>query len=607
MSDVFWSSTFGAIYQPLEADPVIEQAGIIQSTPGQDLTAYTDSNTNTTVLDGYNQPYFLLPGADDGIDSPALVAQTDQLFPVFDGVTAPPPAISTPPDGFTDSPGTLDPEDFLSWHSWWQMQYIANNKDSLASAANPWVTIGNSTDGTITAILLDGKTKAGVVEQMQKNDFARLSKVDQEAIAVLPAFAGTTSANGTAGLAFRLGLIPYVGATISYTGPTGTTVTPHVETPEEARQALADMATSYKSFMQGTSGTALTDEICKVFRDEIDNWAMGHTDTSVTPAKTYTGRLENSGIFSFTEFKKALDEILTRFKRVQTFAQSVTPTELLDTSADGDGNVISTSTGYYYNVSSLDSGAAVARGLAKFVEQERRILALDNAKLELVKDGKLKNKKLDVPNLIFLLQLNYNLMDEAKVTADTEEINQQNVLLQVYGQMQQMVNNAIKMFDATEQEEDRTINGTDSGDEKITAVTNANTKLLISMFDQTLATNGAGANGTIALHPIEKLRGIQRPLHEIIEPKDVEHLVILNNMVIPGTGGDEFKEWRRGQWDSYNTNLSNAVNLINQENQVKMNDINSLSKQKDRHFDLANGALSKMFDTIQSIARATGN
>lgn len=33
------------------------------------------------------------------------------------------------------------------------------------------------------------------------------------------------------------------------------------------------------------------------------------------------------------------------------------------------------------------------------------------------------------------------------------------------------------------------------------------------------------------------------------------------------------------------------MTLINQENQIKMNDINSMNKQKDRHFDLANGAL----------------
>ena len=49
-----------------------------------------------------------------------------------------------------------------------------------------------------------------------------------------------------------------------------------------------------------------------------------------------------------------------------------------------------------------------------------------------------------------------------------------------------------------------------------------------------------------------------------------------------------------------------AVTLLNQNSQLKQNDISSMDKQKSRNFDLANSALQKMADAIQNIARAGG-
>ena len=56
-------------------------------------------------------------------------------------------------------------------------------------------------------------------------------------------------------------------------------------------------------------------------------------------------------------------------------------------------------------------------------------------------------------------------------------------------------------------------------------------------------------------------------------------------------------------WNAFNSSLSDTVSQLNQQSQLKMNDINSATKQKDRHFDLANNSLSKMNDMIQTIAR----
>jgi hypothetical protein len=88
---------------------------------------------------------------------------------------------------------------------------------------------------------------------------------------------------------------------------------------------------------------------------------------------------------------------------------------------------------------------------------------------------------------------------------------------------------------------------------------------------------------------LEKLRGITRPLDDMYE----------NNV-------NQLNEFLKPHWDAFATQLSDTVTLLNQESQIKMNDINSMDKQKNRHFDLANSALSKMNDMIQNIARAGG-
>ena len=98
------------------------------------------------------------------------------------------------------------------------------------------------------------------------------------------------------------------------------------------------------------------------------------------------------------------------------------------------------------------------------------------------------------------------------------------------------------------------------------------------MFEDALAT---------ADHPLEALRNISRPTHDMIH-----------------NSNNTQNSFLKTQWEAFGTQLSDAVSLINQNTQIKMNDINSANRQKNRHFDLANNALRKMADTVQSIARA---
>ena len=61
--------------------------------------------------------------------------------------------------------------------------------------------------------------------------------------------------------------------------------------------------------------------------------------------------------------------------------------------------------------------------------------------------------------------------------------------------------------------------------------------------------------------------------------------------------------YRKGKWDSFSTQLADTVTILNQQNQIKQNDIENAKKQENRHFDLANNALRKMNDMLLTIGR----
>src|SRR5262249_55418133 len=118
----------------------------------------------------------------------------------------------------------------------------------------------------------------------------------------------------------------------------------------------------------------------------------------------------------------------------------------------------------------------------------------------------------------------------------------------------------------------------------------------ISMFEEDFAPPSGQK------HPIEKLQGINRPFMDTIRISrdgDTRTEADLNGH----ESGDKLNAFVKTAWDTFGTELSDAVTLINQQNQIQMNDINSLQKQKDRHFDLANNSLTKASEIIQSIGR----
>ena len=51
------------------------------------------------------------------------------------------------------------------------------------------------------------------------------------------------------------------------------------------------------------------------------------------------------------------------------------------------------------------------------------------------------------------------------------------------------------------------------------------------------------------------------------------------------------------------TQLSATITILNQQNQIRQNEIQNAAKQANRHFELGNNALRKMNDILMSIGR----
>lgn len=119
------------------------------------------------------------------------------LFPFYDGVETPSRiALQEPPTAIAQDPANLSAEEFLSWHSTYQLQYIATKGTGTPKT----VTVTNSDGNAVHAMANTAGDRILIIEQLQKTDIARLSLADQERIATSSAL---TAANGPAA---RLGL-----------------------------------------------------------------------------------------------------------------------------------------------------------------------------------------------------------------------------------------------------------------------------------------------------------------------------------------------------------------------------------------------------------------
>jgi hypothetical protein len=290
-------------------------------------------------------------------------------------------------------------------------------------------------------------------------------------------------------------------------------------------------------------------------------------------------------VFNEQAIKDAADIIKDRYKRAAAFAYQWN-NRAVATATQIDPTLKN-------NVVSTDANVTVTNGLDKFMAAEMNLLQLDNARLDMAK-GLTKTPYIDLPRLIFLLQLDYQLTNKKVSEVNQEELRQQNKYLQDVAIFQADLQTTISLF-GTKSDEKHAFLGYDSDPNHVDNAPYRTTNpftgarvLAFSMFEEKLIhTNGQ--------HPIQKYRDLpDRPTASMLSSFQY------NN----ATRGS-FTQMIKTSWDTIVTKENDHVTLVQQQNQVVQNTINTQDKEANRHYDLATNALSKMFDMIANISRST--
>jgi hypothetical protein len=546
---------------------IITGPGIIQATSG----------------DSQPIPYEYLNGSSTGSPSAIVTASAEALFPTLDGVTHTLPESERPANFSKDVTAmTLDADktaflqDFATWDSSYQLEYIKLHGSPQDAATNPSgggrvldVSVAGPPAVEFTAVVsITDPTKFYIVQSLDKDAIAKMSLVDQTKIAGLTAFTNIASS---------LGLSPASSATVQAL---------YAKDPPNSTTPKTVSLTDYIDDVE----TQITSQQCQNRSGTLDTAAQTALLSQLDILKE---QLANSGIVSPADIQQKVSDINDRFKRLFAFWDVAAPTPDTQYMGKPDDSVT-----VYHNVVSLDGDlTGIQHGYQVFLAQEQRIADLANERMQLVRDnGIFLGKHLDVPMLVYKFQANYSDSLDAEVTADTEEVNQQNALLKTYAAIQDIINQTLSKFTKADDgskvlygKEDSDVPDEDDYDPNkvdYTYLISSTDLHTLSMFEDLL---GAGQKS-----PMETILGISRPLFDFFRQN-------------PGEDSNyDLNSYSQPQWSTYGTRLSETVTLINQNSQIQMNDINSLSKEKDRHFDLANNALSKMADIIENIARAGG-
>lgn len=293
------------------------------------------------------------------------------------------------------------------------------------------------------------------------------------------------------------------------------------------------------------------------------NWTGTYTEDLKVFKQEYQNlltRMNTMGVFNLTDINNKIDEIQKRFTRMREFALCYARNDPTNT------------TGAFTGIPSvLDNGAGFKRAYDIFMAQERRVLEMDNQRLKLANEGTIGSKKLDAPTLVYLFQQYTMLQVEAINNALGEEVNQFNAVLKLYQAMQSKINEIVKAFNPSKSDQTRNYLGQEQNDVAV----DGTDKLRLN-FEQ----------GVFQFHPLEIIYGIDRPRQDM------------------GNNNGKYNRFYRDGWNAFSTQLGDRVTQFNQESQILMNKVNSTEKEKNRYFEQANSALSKLYDVMNNVARA---
>ncbi|PTW56667.1 hypothetical protein C8N35_111130 [Breoghania corrubedonensis] len=490
-------------------------------------------------------PLQTLPGStDDGSAADINKANSEALFPYMDGsseatsLESPKDSSGNTVDLSTVALTDITPEFFSGLHSSQQLQLL-NRSD----VDGELVLTGG---GERLDVLLgsDGRTVL-VLQALSKTDLAPMANDDQKLIADYANALYADAPDVVDDLAASWGV------------------------------ALGESADTYRSAMAALVQTEI---------DDINGDGSQHAAVFTEQLELIIDRIDQNSLFSSSNINSEISDITDRYKRMRQFEKTVAAQSFSDPE-----------TTVYEGLNSLDNNANIASGLNSFLVQEQRLLELAKQRHSLSQSASVQGKSLDLPSLISMLQLSYNIKKEAEVAVLTEELQQQNALLRDYAAMQKLVNDVLKQFPSGEDgsKQKRNISGSTgepvvsaSDPDWSTATMNLDVQERRAMI--MFSSYFSGPNLLKLGHPLEALRGITRPLESFSKTKDGKTVLV---------------EKTQSAWNIYSTQLADAVTLINQNSQILTNEISSINQERNRHFDLANNALRRLNDSLTSIAR----
>jgi hypothetical protein len=565
------------------------------------------------------QPYLNIPGS-EGATFEGLQESAKEAY--GDGSMASPVA-----------PGTqVTAEEYLSWHSEQQKAYVLDNRTGENELA---IGVG---DDIINVVMSDDGEHVYVLDFLQKSDFARMPIEDQKIIAETETWLYTIS--------LALDMQPTAAQTQDYLLTYTTIVNLLRENLDDPLgYAVEAFGGTYYDGTETFDSQPFIDQL-----DVLDEMVYGQAVFSPTDIEaTITGiqnRFERAlaffdvktvplnptnsksmGALYDADYYADRRGLMMDLLDDDDFHDEVDKYAVIETN-DDDGELFVvydeedfasaqerqefaatlgfddffTTNSYLQDVISLDNNVTINNGYQLFIEQERRLAAWQKQKLELAKYGVFGGKTLDGAMLVATFQTMTSEIVDALLTMQTEEVEQQNRLLQDTALFQEQINYTLSLFDPSKADSQKL--GFGGGDEgsRDTAQWSMEQVRAIAMFTSGLAGQP---------HPLEKLQKLERPLFEIIsQPTAVDQHYTGDyvngfysfEIVYPDTT-DAAQEWEfityfKTAFDTWATSVTDYITTLNQNAQVSTNESNSLTKQKAAHFDAA----VNMFGVLQKLA-----
>jgi hypothetical protein len=539
------------------------------------------------------------------------------------------------PSGFTTTdPGLLDPMVFRGFHSAFEVKYIQNALALAGQTTTPlFLTLGaklNAQGVGIHALVSTDQTRVFIIEDLTKADITKMNPNDisllMQAVnnsrnSANPDFAtAVTNKLDSLGLNLDTSIAQASNAKANAIAAIGqffnvdtNQAPPAVNfgtNPTFADGLIATLPAPYP----GISTSAMTADDRKVFAKEAQILLTSINDNKLISAKDISDQLK------LLTDRLALVAAMSTQKEFHTIHTNFDDGGQPPYMSGWVGDTVSVVADPNNPGQTKQINNNITNGYTNMMRQEAKILSLAQTAYGQAKGvdpltGALVSRptNLDAPALLFQFQLNANLAQEAQIATSTEEVKQLNALLSAYNQMQSLINNTLKQF-GTDANEKRSLsnpqpfNLTIAGTTTTVNVVNATAPRnpgdpqpnqadsIAAMFDNNVGFGLApGANP----HPLEAVFGVSRPLQEMIGGNPVGASDGKTYNLIRY----EALTYSKAQWTSYNDQISGVVTQLNQQSQILTDSINSLTKQKDRHFDLGNNALTKMSDIIQAIGR----